>query len=237
MPTDGESLLLHSLKDLDCRDSEASTNDTISEQSNGVHTLIDEVNEEYSFWRPHQNEEYPVDPIPVSYKIDTSKYHSSTEAVPKTTPALVNRTDIVSNEDASSNLTVVTATAAANDDDDNNSNLKLKLDGENLIGHINGIQQEYLTEYEASSHGNNYYDNKYGVFCDRSDDDNPPPLPPESLGDDVWKLERNRSNDDNYDFNYDAIDQEILQFKHEDSTGGSETIVFHDCYEDVCANQ
>ena len=164
MPTNGESLLLRSFEDLDRRDNEASTNDTVLEQSNEVHTLIDEVNEEYSFWRSHQDKEYPVDSIPVSHEIDTAKYHSSTEAVPTITSAPVNRTDIVSNEDATLNLTVVTAAAAATDDDDNSSNVKLKLDGETSIGNLNGIQQEYLTEYEASSHGNNYYDNEYGVF-------------------------------------------------------------------------
>ena len=83
---------------------------------------------------------------------------------------------VVSNEDGNSILIA---------DDDDNSNAKLKLDGENLIRILNGIQQEYLTEYETSSHGNNYYDNKYDVFCDRRDDDNSPTLPPESFDDDV----------------------------------------------------
>ena len=87
-----------------------------------MNTLINEVNKEYLFWRPHQDEEYPVDSIPVSYEIDNAKYHSSTEAVPTSTPVPVNCTDVVSNEDTSSNLTVVTvvtaAAAAATDDDD-----------------------------------------------------------------------------------------------------------------------
>eukprot|EP00751_Fragilariopsis_kerguelensis_P046337 CAMPEP_0170989768 /NCGR_PEP_ID=MMETSP0736-20130129/8074_1 /TAXON_ID=186038 /ORGANISM="Fragilariopsis kerguelensis, Strain L26-C5" /LENGTH=182 /DNA_ID=CAMNT_0011414557 /DNA_START=128 /DNA_END=677 /DNA_ORIENTATION=+ len=36
-----------------------------------------------------------------------------------------------------------------------------------------------------------------------------PPLPPESLDDNIWNLERDQSNDDNDNFNYDDIDQEI----------------------------
>ena len=43
-----------------------------------MHSINDEVYEEYSFWRPHQDKEYSVDSIPVSYKIDNAKYYSST---------------------------------------------------------------------------------------------------------------------------------------------------------------
>mmetsp|Transcript_9402 Transcript_9402/g.9164 ORF Transcript_9402/g.9164 Transcript_9402/m.9164 type:complete len:280 (+) Transcript_9402:132-971(+) len=56
----------------------------------------------------------------------------------------------------------------------------------------------------------------YGAIYDRSNAENPPPLPPESLDDNVWNLEKDQSNDDNNDFNYDDIGQDILQFKHED---------------------
>ena len=35
----------------------------------------------------------------------------------------------------------------------------MKLDDKNSIGNLNGIQQEYSTEYNISSHGNNHYDN------------------------------------------------------------------------------
>ena len=38
------------------------------EQSNEVNTLIDEVNKEYSFWRPHQDNEYTIDLIHASTK-------------------------------------------------------------------------------------------------------------------------------------------------------------------------
>ena len=163
------------------------------EQSDEVNTLINKVNEEYSFWRPHRDKEHPVDSIHANTKeehhgehhedsigvIDgirqdilnvesknyddnydgpsESKYQSSTEAVPTTTPASVIRTDIVSTETGSSSSIAVVAAATAadsyandlaitapgvvsnedansiliaDDDDDNNSNTKLKLDGE-----------------------------------------------------------------------------------------------------------
>ena len=79
--------------------------------------------------------------------------------------------------------------------------------------------------------------NKYGVICDRSDDDVPSPLPPESLDDNVWNLERYWFNDDNNNFNYDDIDKEILQFKYEDSIKEFETIDFHDCDDVLDATQ
>ena len=107
-----------------------------------------------------------------------------------------------------------------------------------------------MTEYNISSHGNNHYDNtdkeiysaQRHVIYDGSNAENPPPLPPESLdevltGKPVWNLEKDRSNDDNIDFNYDDIDKEISQFKFEDSTGESETIVFYDCDDDLDATQ
>ena len=94
-----------------------------------------------------------------------------------------------------------------------------------------------MIEYETSSHGNNYYDNKYGIICDRSNDDNPPRLPLESLDDDVWNLEGYQSNENNNNFNYDDIDIEILRFKYEDLIGVSETFVFHDCDDVLDATQ
>ena len=57
------------------------------------------------------------------------------------------------------------------------------------------------------------------------------------LDDDAWNLERYRSNDDNNNFNYDDIDKEILRFKYEDSIGESDTIVFHDCDDNLDATQ
>ena len=61
-------MLLRSSKDLDPGDCGVSTNDTVLEQSDEVKTLIDEMNEEYPFWRPHRDEEYPVDLIHASTK-------------------------------------------------------------------------------------------------------------------------------------------------------------------------
>ena len=112
-------------------------------QSDEANTLIEEVNEKYSFWRPHQDEEYPVEERIVLPSTET------------TTTVSVIRTDIESTEGVSSNSNVVVVSAAATDDDDDDANLnaKLKLDDENSIGNLNGIQQEY------SSHSNNYYDN------------------------------------------------------------------------------
>ena len=49
IPNNRKSILICSLEDLDCRNSEVSTNNTVLEQSNEVNTLFDEVNEEYSF--------------------------------------------------------------------------------------------------------------------------------------------------------------------------------------------
>ena len=66
------------MTDLDFRDSEVSTNGTVLEQSNEVNTLIDEVNEEYSFWCPHQDKEYPVDSIHTSTK---EEYHEDSTGV------------------------------------------------------------------------------------------------------------------------------------------------------------
>ena len=295
--------------------------------------MIDEVNVEHSFWRPHQDEEYPVDTIHASTKeehhedsigvldgtrqdilnvepenynnnyydlskskerivlpssvsrvvkddavtkedatvegkelenicsntvhnIDNEKYHNSTVAVPTTTTTVIS-TEIVSNKNNFLS-TLLVAVAVADDIDINNAKSPTKY--ENSIGDLDGIKEEY------SSHGNNFYDNEYGVFCDRSDVDNSPPLPPESFDNDIWALERYRSyddgnnpignktessttttapvfcmklvsNDDNNDFNYDDVDKEILQFKFDDSTGESETIVFYDCYDDVSATQ
>ena len=90
-------------------------------------------------------------------------------------------TEVVgSNKDASPNFNVgaVGAVGAATDDDDNNLNAKFKLDGENLIGNLNGIQQEYLTEYVIPSHSNNYSTNidKEIYINDRNNTENPPPL-------------------------------------------------------------
>ena len=190
--------------------------------------------------------------------------------------------DIVSNEDASSKLTVVAATVAT-DDNDNILNVKLKLDGEHLIGHLNlpfppepniPCLQSIILNAEPYGDNNAYGDNddtcndtvtnqadnnrpnegerksnillsslevfvanEYGVICDRSDDDAPPPQPPDSLDDNVWNLERYRFNDDNNNFNYDDIDREILRFKYEDLIGESETIVFHDCNDVLDATQ
>ena len=62
-------------------------------------------------------------------------------------------------------------------------------------------------------------------------------LPPESLDEKIWILERYQSNDDNNNSNYNDIDKEILQFKYEDPIGESETIVLHDCDDDLNATQ
>ena len=69
------------------------------------------------------------------------------------------------------------------------------------------------------------------------DDDKNPPLPPESLDNDIWTLERYRSNDNNNVFDYNDIDKEILEFKYEDSIGESETVIFHDCNDNLDATQ
>ena len=209
-----------------------------------IHSIIKEVNKGFQFWpaieeygtddpqRSHQDKEHPVDSV-----------HASTEeAAQTTTPAPVIRTDILSTEDVSSNLNVVAVaiTAAADDNDDNNiDNAKSSHESENSIGDLDGIKEEYLTEYETSSHGNNYYDNEDSAFCDRSDVDNPPPLQPESLDTDVWIFGRYRSIENNniFDYNYNNIDKEILQFKYEDPIGESETIVFHDCDNNLNAIQ
>jgi len=58
--------------------------------------------------------------------------------------------------------------AAAEDDVDNT---KLQFECENLTGDLDGIWDEY---YQLKR--------KYGSIYDRSDDVNPPPLPPESPG-------------------------------------------------------
>ena len=111
------------------------------------------------------------------------KYQSSTEAIPTTIPAPVICTDIVWTKDFSSNLNVAATAAIDDDDDDDNKlNAKLKLDGKNLIGNLNGIQQEYLTAHDVSSYGNNYYNNidKEVNIYDRSNAENPPSLPPGS---------------------------------------------------------
>ena len=75
-------------------------------------------------------------------------------------------TEVVVSNKNSSNLT---AAAAATDDDDDNNNAKSLPKCENLIGYLDGIQDEYY-----------HVRQKYGSIIDRSDDFNPPPLPPES---------------------------------------------------------
>ena len=108
--------------------------------------------------------------------IDKAEFQNSTVAV-STATTTVFSTEFVSNRDNFlSNLIVVVAA------DDNNLNAKLKIDVKNSIGKLNDIRQEYLpTEYndvkkDSVSDDNNYY----GVIYDRTDDDNPPSLPPES---------------------------------------------------------
>ena len=222
MPTDGESLLLR--RDLDHRDSEASTNDTVSEQSNEVNTFIDTCQDKE--FRTSVARDYdddisppPLPPEPTLCTMNIPCIHSS----------IPNDGEILS-------LPLVSSVYRLEQSDDID-NAKSSPESENSIRDLNGIKEEYLTEYDTSSHGNNYYDNEYGVFCNRIDVDTPPPLSPESLDDDVWNLERYRFNDNNNNFNYDDIDREILRFKYEDSFEKYETIVFHDCDNNVDATQ
>ena len=72
---------------------------------------------------------------------------ASTVATTTTTTATEIRT-----REVNSNLNVAHA------DDVESDNAKLKLDDEDSIGNLNGIQQEYSTEDVISSHGNNYYE-------------------------------------------------------------------------------
>jgi len=150
--------------------------------------------------------------IELNGKIVSKEEVGNSTVVAATTTTLVftdidSNGEIVSKEDVGSSLNEDVAAAAT--DDGNGLNAKLKLDDENLIENLNGIQQEYLTEDVISSHGNNYYDNidnaksppicenlivdldgirdetyqvkrKCNLIYDRSDDVNPPLLPPES---------------------------------------------------------
>ena len=90
-------------------------------------------------------------------------------------------TEIVLTKEVVSNLNVVDA-------DDDVDNAKLPLRYKNLIGDLDGIDNKY---YQVKGNnkddvGNVRYDgvpdnnDNYGVIYDRSDDVNPPPLPPES---------------------------------------------------------
>ena len=104
-------------------------------------------------------------PVPVPVPITTS---STTTTVIRTEMVLneeVIHTKIVSTGKAISNLNTVAAVV----DDDNINNAKSPPKCGNPIGDLDGIKNEY---YQA--------DEKYCSIYDRSDDDNPPPLPPES---------------------------------------------------------
>ena len=226
--------------------------------------MIEDVNEEYLFWRPHRlvsNEDVTLNQI---------------------------RTEIVSNENVVISNLNVAAAAATNDDDEIHSQDEEYPDEEDhhkkLVGVLDGTRQDILN-VESNIDSNNYDDKSKerivlpssvsrlvkddtvmineevisnltiaplddsNLNCiqrdfsfvkeviSESDDANPPPLPPESLDNSVWNLEKDRSNDDNNNFNYDDIDNEILQFEHEDSTGESETIVFYDCDDDADTNE
>ena len=123
--------------------------------SDEVNTLIDEVNEEYLFWRPHQDKEHPVDSIHASSKEDAQI----------TTPTPVIRMNILSIKDVSSNLNIVAVTAA-DDDDDNNLNAKLQFEYGNSIVDLDGIQRD-LSHMKRSN--DEYHNNHNSINNDEAD--------------------------------------------------------------------
>ena len=96
--------------------------------------------------------------------IDTAKFCSRTIAVTTTTTTTTTTPIFVSNKDIVLNLNVVNG-----DDDDDINNAKSPSEWKNSIGDLDGIKDEY---YQVKG--------RYGSIYDRSDDVNPPPLPPES---------------------------------------------------------
>ena len=75
--------------------------------------------------------------------------------------------NVVTKEDANSNLNGVATAAVVNNDDIDN--VKSPTGYENSIGDLDGIKDKY---YQVKG--------KYGSIYGRSDDINPPPLSPES---------------------------------------------------------
>ena len=137
----------------------------------------------------------------------------------------ITNTGVVLNEDGNSVL-------IADDDDDNNNPPPLPPEPNlpcmhSIIGEVNEDFQFWCNISNRESETNITHD---------SDDTNNDTIL-NQVDDDVWILERYRSNDDNNNFDYNDIDKEILQFKYEDSIGESETIVFHDCDDDLDATQ
>ena len=114
--------------------------------------------------------------------IDNTKFQSST--VPTTTTTTTDSTILNNLPDKNSNLNmndseeerkgptdsgsnlIITAAVV---DNDNINNAKSSTECENSIGDLDGIRDEY---YQVKG--------KYGSIYDRSDNANPPPLPPES---------------------------------------------------------
>ena len=145
--------------------------DEVTEQSNEVNTLINEVNEEYLFWRPHRDEEYAVEEKPETtttasvIHTELTKTGSSDLIDVVTADAAVDLyandlaiTDpgvgVVPNEDANSVLIA---------DDDNDNNLPPLPPGPNLPC-IHSIIKEVNEEFQfwndisnEELYGNNDY--------------------------------------------------------------------------------